>query len=419
MSQDLLRDCEGWLARNELRRVEVAVARALRSNTDNNTSVALRLLRARARLNDARPAEALDDLQTVSMLDAQRAHSPEVLELRGDSLLARFELASVGFADHNDTDKAAGCYERILSEFAEYKNVGWVLFQLGRLALISNDVPLARERFLAALLAPSRLAVLSALCFERLGYITFYEERRLPRALGLLDKAIATCPAGSDLAWLIQVHLLRSNVLNELENTSAAIAAAETAVSLAESDPESQAEALLTLAELLAGTDGQNQEIIGHMQHYLQLRQAPPGQDVTWSRAHELLGDAWSALGHNGEAVAAWQEALNYNPDNPWNVSVQRRIAMSLYQQGDYPAAVEELERLLESSDVEGNRASDFNLYAMLGYSHFRLGQYREAGDALERSLQLAPSGTEGLERLQHYFRQARQRATPSESRSE
>lgn len=415
----MLRDCAGWLARNELRRVEVAVARALRTNSDTNTGVALRLVRARARLNDARPAEALDDLHTVGSLDAQRTHSPDVLELRGDCHLARFELSSVGFADHNDTDRAASCYERILSESPDYENVGWVQFQLGRLALIGNEVPLARERFLAALLAPSRLTALSALCFERLGYIAFYEERRLPRALGLLDKAIATCPVDGDLAWLIQVHLLRSNVLNELENSSAAIAAAETAAALAESDPGTQAEALLTLAELLAGADGRNQEIVAHMQHYLQLRHVPPGQDVTWSRAHELLGDAWSALGHNGEAVAAWQEALNYNPDNPWSVSVQQRIAMSLYQQGDYLAAVKELNRLLESVDVENNHTSGFNLYAMLGYSQFRLGQFSKAGDALERSLQLAPPATEGLDRLQRFFRQARLRSAQAENRSE
>ena len=417
MSHDLLRDCEGLLARNELRRAEVAVARALRTSPDQRTRVALLLLRARARLNDARPAEALDDLQAVFALEPQRSQSPGLLELRGDYHLVRYELASVGFADHSDTVAAANCYERILRETPDYENVGRVYFQLGRLALIGNDVQLARERFLAALLAPSRLVSLSAQCFERLGYIAFYEERRLPRALGLLDKAIATCPADGDLLWLIQVHLLRSRVLHEQQNYPAAIAAAETAVSLAANKPAAQAEALLTLSELLAGAEERQQEVIRHLQHYLQISQVPPGQDVTWARVHELLGDAWFSLGHNGEAVAAWQEALYYNPDNPWSASVKRRIARSLYQLGDYRAATQTIEGLLISAEGDNAPAVDFQLYATLGHSRFRLGEYNGARDAFEQALQLAPADSEGLEQIRHYQQQARELAMQAEHR--
>ena len=414
MNHDLLRDCEGLLARNELRRAEVAVARALRTSPDLRTRVALLLLRARARLNDARPAEALDDLQAVLKLEPQRLHSPGLLELRGDCHLVRYELASVGFADHSDTVAAAGCYERILRVTPNYENVGRVYFQLGRLALIGNDVAMARERFLTALLAPSHMAALSALCFERLGYIALYEERSLPRALGLLDKAIATLPVDGNLAWLIQVHLLRSRVLHEQQNYPSAIAAAETAVSLAASEPAVLAEALLTLAEFLAGAEGRQQEVIRHLQHYLQITQVPPGQDVTWARVHELLGDAWFGLGHNGEAVAAWLEALHYNPDNPWSASVQHRIARSLYQQGDYQAAAQAIEGLLIIAEGESVPAAYFQLYFMLGHSRLRLGNYHGARYALEQALKLAPAGTEGLEQFRSYQQQAMEWALQS-----
>ena len=417
MSQDLLGDCESLLARNELRRAEVAVTRALRTFLDQRTRVALLLLRARARLGDARPAEALDDLQAILALEPQRSQSPGLLELRGDCHLVRYELASVGFADHSDTVAAVDCYERILWETPDYENVGRVYFQLGRLALIGNDVPLAREHFLTALLAPSNLAALSALCFERLAYIAWYEERHLPRALGLLDKAIATCPTVGDLGWLIQVHLLRSRVLHELQNYPAAIAAAEKALSLATSEPAALAEALLTLAEFLAGTEGSQQEIIRHLQHFLQISQAPPGQDVTWGRVHELLGDAWFGLGHYGEAAAAWREALHYNPDNPWSASLQRRIARSLFHQGDYQAAAKAIEGLHIIAAGDGIPEVDFQLFAMLGHSRFRLRDYQGAQDAFEQALQLAPAGIDGLERMRRYQRQARDLASQAESR--
>ena len=375
------------------------------------------LLRARARLNDARPAEALDDLQAVLRLEPQRSQSPGLLELRGDCHLVRFELASVGFADRSDTVAAADCYERILQEASDYENAGRVLFQLGRLALIGNDVALARQRFLGALLAPSHLAALSALCFERLGYIAWYEERSLPRALGLLDKAIATCPVDGSLSWLIQVHLLRGRVLHEQKNYPAAISAAETAASLAASEPAVLAEALLTLAEFLAGAEGRQQETIRHLQHYLQITQAPPGQDVTWARVHELLGDAWFGLGHRGEAMAAWQEALHYNPDNPWSASLQRRIARSLFHQGDYQAAAKAIEGLHIIAAGDGVPEVDYQLFAMLGHSRFRLGDYHGAQDAFEQALQLAPAGIDGLERMRRYQEQARDLASQAESR--
>ena len=238
----------------------------------------------------------------------------------------------------------------------------------------------------------------------------------MPRALGLLDKAIATLPVDGNLAWLIQVHLLRSRVLHEQQNYPSAIAAAETAVSLAASEPAVLAEALLTLAEFLAGAEGRQQEVIPHLQHYLQITQVPPGQDVTWARVHELLGDAWFGLGHNGEAVAAWLEALHYNPDNPWSATVQHRIARSLYQQGDY----QQLRRQSKDANHCGRRKRSCCRFSTLFHachSRLRLGNYHGARDALEQALKLAPAGTEGLEQFRSYQQQARELAMQAERR--
>ena len=145
--QDKLRSIETLLARNEVKRAEIAIARYLRSTISANDRGHILIYRARARLQAARPADALDDLLIARDLIVDTFDQPEIQELLADCYLARFELASVGFADKQDIANALQLYGAILREFPGYLNQGWIYYQLGRIALINNEIDDAQQHF--------------------------------------------------------------------------------------------------------------------------------------------------------------------------------------------------------------------------------------------------------------------------------
>jgi tetratricopeptide (TPR) repeat protein len=189
-----MQNIEDFLARNEIKKAEIAIAKYLRSELDSLERAQMLIYRARARLRSARPEEAIDDLLTAREISQQLFEKPEILELLGDAYLARFEMASVGFADRSDTGQASQYYQHIVNQFPNYSNLGWVYYQLGRIALTNNTVEMAESYFQRALLTPSHVRALTAYCYERLGFVAFYEKRDLDLALGFFNKAIDTIP---------------------------------------------------------------------------------------------------------------------------------------------------------------------------------------------------------------------------------
>src|SRR5690606_25709414 len=258
--RDNMQNIEDFLARNEIKKAEIAIAKYLRSELDSPERAQFLIYRARARLRSARPEEAIDDLLTAHEFSQELFENPETLELLGDAYLARFEMASVGFADRSDTGQASQYFQHIVNQFPNYSNRGWVYYQLGRIALTNNTVEMAENYFQRALLTPSHVRALTAYCYERLGFVAFYEKRDLDLALGFFNKAIDTYPASENQAWTVQVHILRSRVLRERRDYGLALSSAETAISVGTgSGPENRtslAEALLTAGELLAGFKG-------------------------------------------------------------------------------------------------------------------------------------------------------------------
>ncbi len=399
------RTVDELLNKRDVKRAEVLIARHLRADLSVPERTQLLIARARVRLLSARVDEALEDLERARVLQPDAFETPLTLELLGDCHFARFELASVGFADRVDTEQALAAYDRILAEFPEYENRGWIHYQRGRVLLTENRVDDAVECFQQALLAPSTVPALTAYCYERLGFVAFYEHRDAVHGLGFLDKAISTYPMQEDRSWLVHVHTLRSRILREMRTYNAAIDAAATAIRIANADGKvGLPDALLTAAETLALIEGREKDVIYHLQQYIQITKKPLGIDVTWSRIHEMLGDAYYATGQLQNAVNAYQSALQFNPYTPWELSLHYRIARTLYQLGDYERSVRAIQMMLHAAEGDGQAVGDYRVYNILGNSHFALGSYQDAITAYETALQLAPSNADSLDKIRQYY---------------
>lgn len=401
------------LAKRDVKKVEVAIAKYLRSNPSAHERGHALLQRVRARLWGARPADAIDDLVTARTLLPDLFNTPEILELSGDCYFARFELAAVGFADRADTEQAENEYLQIVELHPNYDNSGWVYYQLGRIALSNNAIDKADSYFRQAIFMPSRVRALTAYCYERLGFVAFYERRALTEALGLLNKAVDTYPISESRSWLAQVHILRSRVLREMRRPDQALAAAEMAIDVADAEGVENrlgmSEALLTAGELLAGLSGRERDLVNTLQQFLQISRRPLGVDVTWSRVHEMLGDAYFKLGQYEQACDAFEAALQFNPYHPWEVSLHYRIARSCYQQRNYEATIRALERMMAAAQEEGDHIHDYRVYDILGNAHFALRRYPEAVTAYRTALQMAPANAENLDNIRTYYQYAQQ----------
>jgi len=412
-----LHSIDALLVEREIKKAEVIIARALRANPLSAIKAQILIRRARVRLMSARPEEAIDDLLTARSLAPEEFESPSLLELLGDCYFARFELSSVGFAERNDTLQAQRAYRQILDGVPIYANLGWIHYQLGRILLTNNEAADADAYFRKALFSPSHVRGLTAYCYERLGFVAFYEHRDSHSAITFLNKAVDTYPSSENRAWLVQAHILRSRVYREARNYGMALTAAEAALAVAADhavDSKSGlAEALLTAGELLAEIDGRERDVVAYLQQFLQISKKPLGVDVTWSRVHEMLGDAYSRLGQADAAAAAFHAALQFNPYHPWEVSLHYRIARSYYQQQQYEKAIEAIHRMLAAAQSEGQTVGDYRVYDVLGNAQFALGRYAEAIDAYQIALEIAPTNAENLDKIKMYHQFAQELKRP------
>jgi tetratricopeptide (TPR) repeat protein len=185
-----------------------------------------------------------------------------------------------------------------------------------------------------------------------------------------------------------------------------AIDAANTAISVA-SSAEGKAglpDALLSAAETLTLIEGRERDVIAHLQQYTQITKKPLGIDVTWSRIHEMLGDAYFKTNQLANSVAAYQASLQFNPYTPWELSLHYRIARTLYQQGDYTKSVRAIQQMLKAAAADGQAVGDYRVYNILGNSYFALKSYPEAIDAYQTALDIAPSNADGVDKIRQYY---------------
>src|SRR5262249_41233104 len=187
-----------------------------------------------------------------------------IQELLGDAYFSRFELAPVGFAERSDTEQARACYEGIAGRDPNYPNLGWVMYQWGRVLLSEDKVDRAVEKFKEALIKPSSVPKLTALIYERLGFVYLVDKRDPATALSFFSRAATTYPAGESTSWLMRLHLLRSRAYREQNMFEEALHAAQLALQTVGSwEPDYRAavtDAHLTFGELMAGHPGRVRE---------------------------------------------------------------------------------------------------------------------------------------------------------------
>jgi tetratricopeptide (TPR) repeat protein len=267
----------------------------------------------------------------------------------------------------------------------------------------------------SALLNPSSVPALSAYCYERLGFVAFFDERNLSDALAWLDRAVATYPADQPRVWLAEVHTLRSRVLRELRDYAQALSAADLALKIAggcgPAGRDALADAALFAAEIASELPGRERDLIAYVQQFTSASKKPLGIDVTWSRSQELLGDAYLRAGLASEALEAYQAALRYNPYHPWELKLYFQIARCYYQLHDYSRSANAVNVLLRSADEDEPILRDFRVHALLGNALYALADYAGAANAYRAALLRAPEHADGLDNLQKYYRDALERS--------
>ncbi len=396
------------IANRDIKRADIVIARLLRLDLTPSELRSLYMLRARTRLLSGRPEDAIDDLTFSQKLGQENDDTDlDLLELFGDAYFARFELASVGFADRTDALRAQQAYERLITLDPDYSNLGWIYYQQGRIQLTQTNIAVAEGYFQKALLSASHVRALSAFCYERLGFIAFYETRDLPKSLTFLERAINTYPHDEDGHWLVQVHILRSRVFKTIGDTDSALRVAEAGLKIASGsqiEKRSLSEAILNITELLSGLQGHDRETLAYLDQFTQQTKRPPGADVTWSRVYEMRGNAHFALGKFDDAISDYTAALQFNPDHPWESFLYQQIARALYQKRSYSEAIEILNKLLNTAHDDGHLIVDFRVYDLLGNAFFALKRYTEAIQAYQSALLIVPPNTDSRNKIQSYY---------------
>jgi tetratricopeptide (TPR) repeat protein len=410
---EILAHIDDLLDHGELKKAEVAIAKQLRSEPSAQVRSDLLLRRARARLIGQHPDDALEDIQTARALDGERADSPYVLELLADIYFARFELSPVGFAERSDADRALELYEQIEKQHPEYDNLGWILYQRGRVLLTANQTENAIECLKEALLKPSTITPLTSLCYERLGFVHLFDQRDPAAALTFLDRAAVTYPTSEHESWLGQLHILRSRALREKGEYDEALDAAEHALHIMEKLGSEmrggQQDAHLALGEILARLPDRAADAAHHLQQFLQLGKKPLGVDVTWSRVNELLGDMLFQIGRYEAAVEAYNNALVFNPYHPWQTTLYYHIARSYYRLRLYEKTIQTVQQLQAATEEESQTLTDYRVFHLLGNAYFAMESYTEAVDAYQQAVAIAPKEADDLNRIQTYLRFAQE----------
>jgi len=400
-------DIDLALAEQDIKRAEVAIARRLRGTNTPEERADLLMRRAKTRLMDARPDDALEDLETCQALQPARSQHAEIKVLFGDCYFARFELAPVGFLDRSNTDLAKQYYQQVVEQHPTYPEITWVLYQLGRIELSQNETAAAATYFERSLQAPSQPAYLHAMSYERLGFIALFEERAAQKALSYFKNANAHQPAPPDPAWLVQLSIYMSRAYLEQGQHQEALDVARRALRAIQEGASPQQrnalpEAHFAIAQVLSGMPERESEAIEFYLRFLQSSRRPQGVDVTWSQVHETIGQLSFRLGRYQQAIAAFEKALEFNPDHPWEIHLRYQIARCHYRMRTYEEALAAIQKM-ESADDE--LITDWRVYNLKGNAYFALEKYPQAAQAYQSALALAPANTEELKRLQIYLR--------------
>jgi tetratricopeptide (TPR) repeat protein len=402
---DQLRIVDELLRRHRIKRAEMLINRHIRQKHGQHAIWLIQ--RARTRLLTGRPAAALDDLLRAQLVQPELFDHVINLQILADCYFARFESSTVGFVERNDAQIAEELYQRIIEAFPNYENIGWAYYQLGRLFLASDRVQEAVASFNAAIQKPTlSTPSLIAYCYERLGFVYFYEDREFLQALGAINAAIESYPPGEDRSWLVQAYLFKSRVLRGTGEIAGALEAARTAAAIAErTSTNTQSllpEALFALGEILSAIDKQEKAAIQTFERFLEVSRRPVGIDVTWARVHELLGDLYFKTGNFEASLVAYSAVLQLNPHYPWEDEIYYRIARAYYRLGQYEKVIDTLDYSLGITSGDGGNI-DYPFYNLYGAACLALKHYEQAAEHFEKALQLASSHVLVAEKMRQY----------------
>ena len=324
---------EAHLERNDGRKADVTATRLLRQLTSSGQIARAKFLRAKARILLNLPESALDDLNDLQNDLVLDGHDVLLTEMRADALFMRFELAQVGFADRRDLLEARCLYRRILDETPDYDNTGWVSYQLGRVLSALGHSRKAEARIRNALFLPSLLRPLTAYCYERLGYIAYYERQCADEAIVYLQKALQTYHESDVLLWRVRIHLLMSQV-TRISNPDYSVENAESAYRLVVAPGMKRNRLYMDVLFHLGELYSQNQSTLhlsnSILHELIQTSRLPLGVDVTWSRIYELLGHNYYQQNQYAQSISAYETTLRYNPDHPWAENIYLNTAHAL-----------------------------------------------------------------------------------------
>jgi tetratricopeptide (TPR) repeat protein len=286
-----------------------------------------------------------------------------------------------------------------------------VRYQRGCIWLNQNRIAEAVSAFQEAVESPSSLPSLAAFCYERLGFVELFENRNAEGALDLLARAVDAYPAGQDVLWLAQLHLLRSRALVELQRYAEALSAAHQARVTAEASAQDRrhVSALVELAvgEALAHIAGREEAAVDHLVMFLRMSARPLGVDVTWSLVYETMGDLSLRLRRYEQAVSSYREALALNPHHPLGTTLRYKIARCYYRMGAYGDVVRTLRSMEQAAASDAEPIGDYHVYDVLASALFALKQYASAAEAYRKALALAPAGSDRVGELRLYARLA------------
>ncbi|PJF39607.1 MAG: hypothetical protein CUN55_13935, partial [Phototrophicales bacterium] len=303
-------------------------------------------------------------------------------------------------------------YERILNEFPDYYNIGWIYYQIGTIFMRQAESQLALSHFHHALVSESRIATLTAFCYEQLGRFAFYEERNFHKALSFLRRAMMVYPHNYPKLWLANLYLLSSRVIFSLRQYDAALGEIQQAIEIAGQlvSKHKQAHAILLDALFVAGQltwqlRNRQQDTITYLKRFIQLKSEPSDIDVTWSRVHEMLGDAYYALGQFRSAIVAYRVAIQFNPFSPTAASMCYRVALSFYFVGDYVNVIAVINEMIAIHGKDVEIIPSYRVYDTLGAAYFALEEYALAATAYRQALDFEPENTNDIEKMTRYYR--------------
>ena len=409
-SYHVLTDINELIRHGEFKRAEVVIARLLPHLQHKEERAAVLLARALCKIRSERPQEALEDWEQAQQMAPSLTEKPAALQLRADAHFAHYEWSSVGFAGHEGQVASARLYRQLIANHPDYQNLGWLHYQLGRVLLSANQIDGAKDHFQHAIQAPSTVPSLLAYCHERLAFIAYYEERDLPRSLGHLEQALHFYPDSSSREWLMEILLMRARVTLEMGRPDVTLDHLQEALQVLDNQSPYRLPTLYAASELLLRMPAQESLAIPLLEEYIRSSKLPPGMDVSWARAHELLGEAYFRSERYADAVYAYRQALHFNPYSPWSSTLRYQLACAHYQSGDYDRTCECLRQLIVAEENDGGKISDYRVFDLLGNAQFALGRYDEALNSYSQALSMTPPHTEESAQIRKYHNYARRR---------